>query len=69
MTNLLKYWIDLVSFYFVDTLHFDGINNSISAATIKIVPATLRNGIQLSQMKKTREVAQPILGTDMIHII
>lgn len=43
--------------------------NSISAATIKIVPATLRNGIQLSQMKKTREVAQPILGTDMIHII
>jgi len=42
--------------------------NSISAATIKIVPATLRNGIQLSQMKKTREVAQPILGTDMNHI-
>jgi len=35
----------------------------ISAATIKIVPATLRNGIQLSQIKKTREVAQPILDT------
>jgi len=33
------------------------------AATIKIVPEALRNGIQLSQIKKTREVAQPILDT------
>ena len=37
----------------------------ILAATIKIVPAALRNGIQLSQIKKTREVAQPILGNDI----
>ena len=40
---------------------------SILAATIKIVPAALRNGIQLSQIKKTREVAQPILGNDIIQ--
>ena len=60
--------LDRLGMFFSSIFYTWTAFNLISAATIKIVPASLRNGIQLSQIKKTREVAQPILGTDMNHM-
>ena len=58
--------LDRLGKYVVDRILRELVLNVILAATIKIVPEALRNGIQLSQIKKTREVAQPILGNDII---